>query len=119
MALPMSVHSLVNSRQWQGGDLVCLKNEVQRPSAAECVVNAPWMEPILEFYPEKAYAFKNVYRSVLTRKGAWIIHGYNIALEGDMDHPSSKHILTKGHGSSMIPMYPNNGAWIIHDTSVF
>lgn len=75
MSLPMSVHTLVNSPNWKGGDLVRLKNEVQRPSSAERVVNAPWMEPILEFYPDKASLFKNVYKPVLTMYGVRTIHG--------------------------------------------
>ena len=55
LSLPVSVHSLVGSTQWKGGALMKLKSEVQRPSSAEVAVNAPWIEPVLYFYPTKAW----------------------------------------------------------------
>ena len=55
LSLPVSVHTLVGSNHWKGGALMKLKSEVQRPSSSECAVNAPWMEPVLHFYPSKAW----------------------------------------------------------------
>lgn len=63
-SLPISAVNLIGSEDWKGGHLLILKSDVHRPTADECAVNAPWMEPLVQRYPDRV-AFKHVGRLFL------------------------------------------------------
>ena len=51
-SLPASLLSLVTSPEWQGGKLVHLESELARPNAQEIALNFPWIQAVVQRYPQ-------------------------------------------------------------------
>lgn len=52
-SLPMSIHTLVNSEDWKGGDIVRLDSALVRPGANDVAINYFFLKPVLEHSPHK------------------------------------------------------------------
>ncbi len=51
--LPMSIHTLVNSPDWKGGDVVRLDSALTRPGANDVAINFYFLKPVLEQSPDR------------------------------------------------------------------
>lgn len=51
--LPISLHTLILSEEFKGGDLVQLSCELSRPAATEIALNHCWLRPFIKKFPDK------------------------------------------------------------------
>ena len=53
-SLPVSVHTLIHSKDWHGGPLLQMASETSRPSSSEISLNHSWLAPIIAKFPDRA-----------------------------------------------------------------
>ena len=57
-SLPVAAVTLLGSDDWTGGALIVLSSEVTRPTSSDVALNAPWVEPVVHKFPDKAQGRK-------------------------------------------------------------